>query len=362
MAAWSVDDLSIITQLLIDKLNTAVLASPQWISQHFLFEVSGLMPAVSRTQANTVLNLYLLHVGRDPFWRNTPVQGSLAQQNSTQPLSLNLSYLLTAYSENNWALEQLLMSIAFEYFHANPIYQTTTLEFTITIESDTIEEMSRLWQAITAPIRLSALFRVAIVFLGPPPPPITDSRLPVEVNLSVAPDLNMPAPSPLPEPQLYELAAQIEYRVPPGSAFDPDAAPGFTPSQALPTAINTPPVVMAGQTLRVRGSGLNQPDAAVVYLSSAAKALPATVWPLSSVKFTRVCTAPLRLRRRRRCRRARARDPRRLRRAPGSRYNARLHAASCLTVPLRRQRNSHYLPQQHDADHLLARRHRHRPR
>lgn len=286
--ALTVDDLSIITQLLIDKLNAAVLASPQYISQHFLYEVSGLMPAVSRTQANTVLNLYLLHVSRDPFWRNTPVQGSQAQFNQSQPLSLNLSYLLTSYSENNWALEQLLMSIAFEYFHSNPIYQTTTLEFTITIEADTIEEMSRLWQAITVPIRLSALFRVAVVFLAPPLPPIADSRQPVEVNLSVAPDLNMPPPVPLPEPQLFELAAQIEYRVPPGSALDPDAASTFTPSQALPTAINTAPVVMAGQIIRVRGSGLNQPDAAVIYLSSSATPLPANEWPLSSINFQRL--------------------------------------------------------------------------
>jgi hypothetical protein len=278
--AWSVDDLSTITQLLIDKLKAAVLASPQYINQSFAYEISGLMPAVSRTQAQTVMNFYLLHVSRDPFWRNTPVQGSLAQLNQSQPLSLNLSYLLTSYSENNWALEQLLMSIAFEYFHANPVYKTSTIEFSITVEADSIEEMSRLWQAITAPIRLSALFRVAVVFLAPPQPPIADSRLPVEVNLSVAPDLNMRVPVPLPEPQLFELAAQIEYRVPPGSALDLSATPGFTPSLTAPSVLNTAPVVMGGQTLRIRGSGLNQPDAAAVYLSSGA-----SEWPLS---FTRL--------------------------------------------------------------------------
>lgn len=282
--AWSVDDLSTITQLLIDKLNAAVLASPQYINQHFPYEVSGLMPAVSRTEGKTVMNLYLLHVSRDPFWRNTPVQGNIAQLNQNQPLSLNLSYLLTSFSENNWALEQLLMSIAFEYFHANPIYKSKTVEFTITIEADTIEEMSRLWQAIAAPIRLSALFRVAVVFLAPAQLPIADARTPVEVNISVAPDLNMSAPVPLPEPQLFELAAQVEYRVPPSSALDPDAVPTFVPSDTLPTAINTAAVVMGGQTLRVRGSGLNQPDAAVVYLSSTVVPTPATEWP---VNFTR---------------------------------------------------------------------------
>ena len=60
--AWSVDDLSTITQLLIDKLNAAVLASPQYINQHFAYEVNGLMPAVSRTDGTSVLSLYLLPV------------------------------------------------------------------------------------------------------------------------------------------------------------------------------------------------------------------------------------------------------------------------------------------------------------
>jgi hypothetical protein len=277
--AWSVDDLSTITQLLIDKLNNAVMASPQYINQHFPYEVNGLMPAVTRTDGTSVLSLYLLHVGRDPYWRNTPVQGSLAQTNQRQPLSLNLSYLLTSYSERNWALEQLLMSIAFEYFHANPVYHSSTVEFTVTVEADTIEEMSRLWQAITVPIRLSALFRVAVVFLAPALPPSPDARPPVEVNLSVAPDLNMPAPNPLPEPQLYELAAQIEYRVPPPPKPDP-ANPGVIPPRIPPAIINTAPVVMGGQTLRVRGSGLNQSNAAIVYISSGA-----SEWPLN---FTRL--------------------------------------------------------------------------
>jgi hypothetical protein len=283
--AWSVDDLSTITQLLIDKLNDAILSSPQYVNQHFPFEVSGLMPAVSRTDGTSVLSLYLLHVGRDPYWRNTPVQGSLAQLNQSQPLSLNLSYLLTSYSEKNWALEQLLISIAFEYFHANPIYKSPTVEFTVTIEADTIEEMSRLWQAIAAPIRLSALFRVAVVFLAPAKQPIADARPPVEVSLSVAPDLNAPPPIPLPEPRLFNFAIEIQYRVPPGSIFDPNAAPVFTPSDSNPTAINTPAVVVGGQTVRVRGSGLNQIDAAAIYLYSGA-----TEWPLdlSATHFTRL--------------------------------------------------------------------------
>ncbi len=238
------------------------------------------MPAVSRTDGTSVLNLYLLHVSRDPFFRNTPVQGSLAQPNQRQPLSLSLSYLLTSYSDRNWALEQLLMSIAFEYFHANPIYHTSSLEFSITVEADTIEEMSRLWQAIAAPIRLSALFRVAVVFLAPAQPSVADARLPVEVNLSVAPDLNAPPPTPLPPPHLFELRYRTDRSTAsrPAPSSIPDAAnPVCHTSQRLRTnrPSTQPPVVVGGQTGRVRGSGLNQPDAAAIYLYSGA-----TEWPL----------------------------------------------------------------------------------
>lgn len=265
--AWSVNDLASITDLLTTNLTAAVKASPLYVQQPFQFEVSGLMPAVSRHDGTNVLSLYLLHVGRDPYWKNTPVQPSRGQLNPSQPLSLDLSYLLTSYAEKNWQMEQYLMSVALMYFHANPIYTSPAAEFTVTVEADSIEEMSRLWQAITVPIRLSAMFRVAVVFLTPQLPPVADSRTPVEVNVSVGSDLNAPPPVPPVEPQLFELALQVAYRVVPG-ASDPsqiDALPGQ-------------PVVVAGQTLRVRGSGLNGVDAGSVYLSAAGGEWPVTAW------------------------------------------------------------------------------------
>ncbi len=266
--AWSVHDLAHITHLLIQELTEAIKASPRYVQKTFPFDVSGLMPAVSRTDGTNVLSLYLLHVSRDATWRNTPVQGSGAQRSASQPLSLNLSYLLTSYAEKNWHMEQYLMSVALAYFHANPIYRSPatdpTIEFSITVEADSIEEMSRLWQAITVPIRLSAMFRVAVVFLAPPAPPVTDSRPPVEIVLSVGTDLN--APTPALAPHLFELAPQLTYRVPPNAT--------------TATQVPGPPVVPAGTTLRVRGSGLDlsaQPGA-VIALSDGASQWPITAW------------------------------------------------------------------------------------
>jgi hypothetical protein len=257
--AWSVSDLGQVTQLLIDQLTAAVKASPQYTQQNFNFEVTGLMPEETRKDGNNTLSLYLLQVGRDPYWRNAPVTGNRAQLNTAQPLSLTLSYLLTSHCHKNWQMEQILMSVAMSWFHANPIFVSTNpaLEVTITIEADSIEEMSRLWQAISCPIRLSALFRVAVVFLEPAGPPQMDSRTPVEVGLSVGTDLNLPSPSPESEPQLFEAAVERFLRVAP-NATDPSQVTLMPGQQG----------VVAGDILRVRGSGLDQSDGAAVYLST----------------------------------------------------------------------------------------------
>jgi hypothetical protein len=81
----------------------------------------------------------------------------------------------------------------------------------------------------------------------------------------VSADLNMAAPVPEPAPQLFELAPQIAYRV------DPD------PLNPSVTALIGQAGAAAGESVRVLGSGLDQADAAVVYLSPA---LGGSEWPI----------------------------------------------------------------------------------
>jgi hypothetical protein len=262
----TVQDLGQVSHLLISNLKQAIENSPRYIHSNFPFEVTGLMPDVSRKDGTSILNLNLLHVGRDPFYRNTPIMTSGAQLNAAQPLSLNLLYLLTSYSEKNWHLEQYLMSVALQYFHANPIYVGSSFEFTITVQADSIEEMSRLWQAITFPLRLSSLFRVAIVFLDPAEPPVGDSRTPTEIAVSVGADFGFTDPGSVPNPKLYELAMQEALQVPPNA----------TEVSEL-TVVPAQPCVVVGQTVRLRGSGLDQSNALNVFLSQTS---PAAEWPL----------------------------------------------------------------------------------
>lgn len=246
--AWSVPDLSAITAELITIIQNAIVAST---IPPFNVTVSGSMPETVRTAGHCQLSLYLLHVGRDPYWRNTPRDNPRALTNPQQALSLNLTYLLTAFADKDSVVEQQAMSIALHAFHEQPLFHNGGgEEFTISIEADTIDEMSRLWQAIAVPIRLSSIIKVSVVFIAPSLPPPTLSPPPRQANLAVGADLRPGA-----VPQLFDVATHIDFVVPP-------------PPQPA-TAIAGPPVLTGGDTILVGGSSLDQSSAAEVYLGRA---------------------------------------------------------------------------------------------
>jgi hypothetical protein len=251
--AWTTPDISAITQTLYDLLTTALnnSTSPPLNIPHFNVNISCASPETARSGTDCQLSLYLLHVGRDPYWRNTPRDGPRAQLNSTQPLSLNLYYLLTAWADKDFVHEQQAMSIALQCLHSQPIYRPggTDEEFTISIEADTIEEMSRLWQAFNTPIRLSCMVKVGVVFVTPAltaPPPAPP---PVVANLAVGAEVGG-------GPLLFEAA---DLAVEPPSAADPTAV-----SLSLGA-----PLAVGGSTLSILGAGLDLPAASQVFLSTA---------------------------------------------------------------------------------------------
>jgi hypothetical protein len=285
---WSTPDLSEITMVLKGLLDNAIQQSSLGVG----IVTSCDSPETARnTGSQCQLTLYMLHVGRDPYWRNTPVSGPRPQLNSNQPLSLNLSYLLTAYCEKNFVLEQRAMSIALQAIQSNPIMTQAVIqsdltfeplpplppppwlpnaEFVISIEADTIEEMSRLWQAFTVPIRLSALIRASVIFVGPDPLPITPPAVPPSVaNLSIAPK---PVPTAT-VPSLVPGLAQASPPVPPGA--DPSQVTAtFGPLIAVGGSLlatvaggSLPASVVDGSTLVIAGYGLDLASAASVFLS-----------------------------------------------------------------------------------------------
>src|SRR5262249_59439125 len=100
---------------------------------------------------------------------------SPGQPVSYLPLALNLFYLLSAFSESSYVQEQQAMSVAMRVLHANAVVRSDTTDnpawqLTLTMEHRSYDELSRLWQATTAPLRLSVIYRAAVVFLTPDAP------------------------------------------------------------------------------------------------------------------------------------------------------------------------------------------------
>ncbi len=280
MVAWSTPDLSDITQVVKGLIETGINQSS--LNQGNIKVLCDAPDTARISDGNCHLTLYLLHVGRDPFWRNTPLQGSKAQLNNAQPLSLNLSYLLTAWCDQDFTSEQQAMSIALQTIHSNPIVTQDLIasellsqwlpagEFVMSIEADTIEEMSRLWQAITVPMRLSALIKVGVIFVAPLEPVVIDKPMPNTVNLAVAPELIEPASPPGTPPVQALLFDGFGLQAPPDNdavTVGPLVAAGMPPPNlALPNGgVLT---YLGGQpTLVIAGNGLDLAVASKVYLS-----------------------------------------------------------------------------------------------
>jgi hypothetical protein len=270
--AWSTPDLADITNVIKGLLQTALDNAVPSASN---VKISCNSPDSARTSDGYChLTLYLLHVGRDPYWRNTPVNGQRPQLNNAQPLSLNLSYLLTAWHDTDFASEQRAMSIALQAIHSQPIVTHDVIvadsltqwlpegEFTVSIEADTIEEMSRLWQAITVPIRLSALIRAGVIFIAPVKPQPAPHLPPLVANLSVEPE---PA------------ATGIPLLFAGGGVVMPPALESSDPASVTSSA--GPLTAVGGSSLVVAGNELALPAAAQVFLRAAGGA---TEWDVSA--------------------------------------------------------------------------------
>lgn len=187
-------DLSAITDSLIKLVKDAWVSAPLWgeleadsppgpPSPTFTPNFSGLAPDVLPAESGPQLSLFLYHVepnnaAESLFWTPQILPNAApGQPIRFIPFALNLFYLMSAYSEDNYHWEQQAMSVALRIFHARPIVRgpigAPPWELTLTMEHRSYDEMSLLWQATATPLRLSVVYRAAVVFLDPdtmPPP------------------------------------------------------------------------------------------------------------------------------------------------------------------------------------------------
>jgi hypothetical protein len=192
-------DLSVVTDTLKRLIDAGWPNAPLWTSATPLFavDVTGLSPDAIRQGEGAQLSLYLYHVEEAKateslFW-SSQAQTAVGQPIRFQPLALDLYYLLSAYAEGNYVHEQQAMSIAMRVFHENPLVRGVgpdgqPWEVTLTLERRSYDELSRLWQATMSALRLSAVYRAAVVLLEPEqaPPPGPPVRV---VDVTAKPDI-----------------------------------------------------------------------------------------------------------------------------------------------------------------------------
>jgi Pvc16 N-terminal domain len=261
-------DLSIVTDKLIAQLDHAVSNSLLWppvgSGPPFPLTVSGSMPEAVRGDGGCQVSLYLFHVAQDPYQLNVPLnlpQNAVVPppQESYQipflPLSLDLYYLLTAFADKSYVQEQQAMSVAMRSLHENPILRATVVldgqnvaeEFTVAMAVESADELGRLWQAVTAPLRLSAVYKVSVAFLAPE-----------ALETVPAPDVErivtVATPTELPFNALGQVSGTsiaASYHLPDGTIRPDDLAPA---------------VAAPGDELVLHGGALDQATAARVFL------------------------------------------------------------------------------------------------
>jgi hypothetical protein len=247
-------DLSAVTDSLIGLVKSQWPTAPIWAeigvsppAPTFTPNFTGLAPDAVRQAAGPQLSMYLYHVEPDnaqetAFWQ-PQLAGGPGAPIRFLPLALNLFYLLFAYSDGSYTEEQEAMSVALRVFHANPIVRSdpgaaVPWELSLTTEHRSYDELSRLWQATTAPLRMSQVYRAAVVFIDPDPAP-APAPPPASFSVGVNP-LPFPSPGPAGFPVVFGTSRE-------GSYLSPGGEVRFSQS---------PATVAAGQTAWLLGSDL----------------------------------------------------------------------------------------------------------
>ena len=260
LAPLGVLDLSIVTDQLLKLLKEARDQSPLWPNPPgtptFDIEVTGSSPETMRSSGCT-LSLSLFHINANKTYRSGPVLPPLIPY---QPQALDLFYLLSAWSEKNYVQEQQAMSIALKCLHEHPfVRRIVTIdgtpvneEWTLTMETESADEMGRLWQALTVPVRLASVFRVSVVFLTPETPPAPQPK-PKAVSLHVGlGDLVTTDVA-----QLFATSHTVRYRSPITTGI---------PQPDMRSVHTSPAVAAAGETFTLEGRNLLNSAVAEVYL------------------------------------------------------------------------------------------------
>jgi hypothetical protein len=156
------------------------------------------------------VNLFLYKIDENPFLKNLDwqVRPGKANRLVPPPLSLNLSYLMTAYAPSDPLTGNVtsheLLGEAMRVFYENPIVPPTYLvtglddaqeQIRVVHTPLDVEEMSRVWSTFTQPYRTSSLYQVSVVQIDM----LSESEQPIpkRVRTVGVPDIRAPFQPPV---------------------------------------------------------------------------------------------------------------------------------------------------------------------
>lgn len=117
------------------------------------------------------LNLYLYQVLENPFTKNLPAYAVDESTLVPPPLSLRLYYLLTPYASDPLSAHKVLGD-AMQIFYDNGIItedrlteplRLVTDKLSVVLLSTKLEDLTRIWNALQTPYRLSVGYEVRVV-------------------------------------------------------------------------------------------------------------------------------------------------------------------------------------------------------
>jgi hypothetical protein len=139
------------------------------------FDISLKSPAEEIIDPNMrpTVNLFLFRVTENAFAKNQDWQPVGTGDLRYPPLALNLFYVLTPFAVNKLD-EHRILGEAMRIFHDNAILQAPMLkgalehtaeELKVDLCQLTIEDLTRIWNALNQPYRLSVCYEVRIVMV-----------------------------------------------------------------------------------------------------------------------------------------------------------------------------------------------------
>lgn len=147
-------------------------------------------PKETAAEATNRLSIWLYHITENEFVKNQPMLRRDDSSSQFPPLALNMYFLITPFGssgESNLLLLGKIMEVFYDnaiLFIEDPNYGLAE-DLRITFHRTTLEELTKIWESLQEPYRLSVCYEVRVVHI--------DSKRRPDIERVVSRDANFEA-------------------------------------------------------------------------------------------------------------------------------------------------------------------------